>query len=83
MRFAALAVITLASLAVAQAPQQPGKAEKPRAQTVDLTGTTISGGRELPVMDFTIIPEKPIFKNLIQLRGSFANELNRSVDAIR
>jgi hypothetical protein len=83
MRLAALAVITLASLAVAQSPQPPTKPSKPRAQVVDLTGSTITAERELPVMDFTVIPERPLFKNLLQVRGSFANELNRSVDAIR
>lgn len=82
MRLAFVLVVCFAaSSALAQADRAPPKVP---VQRVDFsTGSSVSGSVEAPVVEFTVLPERPRFKRLIQLRGSFANELHRSVDAMR
>ena len=80
MRLAVVFSLCVAATSFAQ-PERPSK--KTPVQTIDLTGTTLEGGIERPVMEFTVLPERPRFKRLIQIRGSFANELHQSVDALR
>lgn len=72
----------LAATSFAQTERQPTK--KPTVQNIEFgKGSTVEGGRELPVVQFTTLPERPRFKRMLQIRGSFANELHQSVDALR
>lgn len=82
MRLAVVFSLFLAATSFAQTERAPTKKNVP-VQNIDLTGTEISGGIEKPLIEIQTIRERPIFKKLIQIRGSFANELNQSVDAIR
>ncbi len=76
------ALLLCCSSAFAQAP---GADKKPRpVQVIDISqGAEIEGGQVKPVIDFTVIPERPIFNRMIQVRGSFFKELHDSVDALR
>lgn len=82
MRSFGFVCLMLSAAAFAQA-DRPGVSPRPKAQTLDFTASEIEAGRQKPVVDFTVIPERPLFKTRIQVRGSFANELHRSVDALR
>lgn len=81
MRLAVVFSLILAATSFAQTDPQPTK--KSPVQNVDFTGTSIRGDIEKPVVEFQVIPERSRFKRMIQIRGSFANELHNSVDAIR
>lgn len=82
MRLAVVFSLFVAATSFAQTDPAPTRKNVP-VQKVDFTGSSIRGDIEKPVLDLQVIPERPIFKKLIQLRGSFANELHNSVDAIR
>lgn len=75
-------VVLCATVASAQS-ERAGASGTPKVQTVDFTPGEIEAGRQRPVVDFAVIPERPIFERRLKLRGSFANELHRSVDALR
>lgn len=74
--------LSLAATSLAQTGRAPKKPSVP-TQTVDFRGADVKGTIVKPVVDLTVVSERPIFRGLIQVRGSFANELHRSVDAIR
>jgi hypothetical protein len=78
-----LAVVSLlfASLSFAQG-KQPERPPPPPPQTIIFTGAEVKGGIVGPMNEYQVIPERPRFRGLIQVRGSFARELARSVDAI-
>jgi hypothetical protein len=78
-----LVVVFSMCVAATSFAQTERSAKKTPVQTIDLTGTTLKGDIDRPVMEFTVLPERPLFKRLIQIRGSFANELHQSVDALR
>jgi len=82
MRLAVVFSLFLAATSFAQSNPAPTKKNVP-VQNLDFTGASIRGDIEKPVVDFQVIPERPGFKKMIQVRGSFANELHNSVDAIR
>ena len=82
MRLTVVFSLILAGTSFAQTDASPTKKSVP-VQKLDFTGASIRGDIEKPVLDLQVIPERPIFKKLIQIRGSFANELHNSVDAIR
>ena len=82
MRLVAALLLCSSSLALAQA-SPPNKKPRP-VQVIDISqGTEIEGGQVKPVIDFAVIPERPIFNRMIQVRGSFFKELHDSVDALR
>ncbi|MBL8933800.1 MAG: hypothetical protein JNM69_04555 [Archangium sp.] len=82
MRLAVVFSLILAGTSFAQTDHSSTKKNVP-VQTVDFTASDVTGKKEKPVIDFQTVPERPIFKGMIQVRGSFANELHNSVDAIR
>lgn len=82
MRLAVVFSMMLAATSFAQTDAAPTKKNVP-VQNVDFNGASIRGVIEKPVVDFQVIPERSHFKRMIQIRGSFANELHNSVDAIR
>jgi len=51
-------------------------------QQVTFADTDVTGGIVKGQTGFETLKPKVIFKNLIQLRGSFARELHDSVDAL-
>jgi len=51
-------------------------------QQVTFADTDVTGGIVKGQTGFETLKQKVIFKNLIQLRGSFARELHDSVDAL-
>lgn len=80
MRHLCLVVLVLGSAVFAQTTSK----SKPPVQNVDFgQGEDVRGGRASPFNDVVLVREKTVFKNLIQVRASFTNELNRSVDALR
>ncbi|MBL8922538.1 MAG: hypothetical protein JNJ54_27045 [Myxococcaceae bacterium] len=80
MRLAVVSLlIATASFAQADRPAPPAR---PPVQTLTFTEAEVSGGIVKPMNEFQVIPERPRFRGLIQLRGSFARELARSVDAV-
>jgi len=81
MRLALVFSLCVAATSFAQTERT---SKKPPVQNIDFgSGSTVKGGIERPVVQFTTLPERPRFKRLIQIRGSFANELHQSVDALR
>lgn len=84
MRLAVVVLLTSSSLALAQTPTAHPKRDRPAVQVIDIAqGAEVEGGVGRPVIDLAIIPEKPIFRRMLTLRGSFAKELHESVDALR
>lgn len=75
--------VLVASLISTIAFAQTEKRAVPKPQQLDFTGTRIDGDRVIPVVEFTVVPERPVFKRRIAVRASFANELHQSVEAIR
>lgn len=81
MRLAVVFSLFVAATSFAQTERETKK--KVPVQNLDFTGASIRGDIEKPVVEFQVIPERSHFKRMIQIRGSFANELKQSVDAIR
>lgn len=82
MRLAVVFSLFVAATSFAQTDRSSTKKNVP-VQNVDFTASDVTGKKEKPVIDFQTVPERPIFRRMIQIRGSFANELHHSVDAIR
>jgi len=81
MRLVVAFLLCLAATSLAQTERTPSKSP---VQNIDFgSGSTVNGERELPIVEFTLLPERPRFKRLLRVRGSFANELHQSVDAVR
>lgn len=81
MRLVLVVSLLLAHASFAQATRSEAP-PRPPVQTLTFTEVELSGGIVKPLNEFQVIPERPRFRGLIQVRGSFARELARSVDAI-
>ncbi|MER2566103.1 MAG: hypothetical protein ABTQ32_35605 [Myxococcaceae bacterium] len=81
MRLAVVFSLFVAATSFAQTDRSTKK--NVPVQNVDFTASDVTGKKEKPVIDFQTVPERPVFRRMIQIRGSFANELHHSVDAIR
>ena len=78
----AVVFLLVASVSSAQSPSPQDRKPSRPVQNVDFRESEVGGTIVKPADIFVVVPERPIFKGLIQLRGSFARELARSVDAI-
>jgi hypothetical protein len=81
-------VLLTCLLSLSALAQSGARVESPRGarlpvQRLDFTGPqAIEGTRERPVMTWQSVPERKVFRRLLHVRASFANELANSADAL-
>jgi hypothetical protein len=75
-------VVATAQTVVPRPPVPQRQERVQQVQQVTFGGTDVTGCIVKGDTGFELLKPKIIFKNLIQLRGSFARELHDSVDAL-
>jgi hypothetical protein len=74
--------LLLAANVTALAQQEADKVVFKKKTVIDFSDVTIEGELTKPEGSYIVNRKKTKFRNLIQVRGHFRNELTKSVDAL-
>ena len=78
-------MLFLAGSALAQTPhvvQEPDRVLYKKNTPIEFGDVEIESGRAKPADSWIPVKRQAVFPNLIQIRGSFAPELQKSVDSL-
>ena len=65
-----------------RAIQEPDRTVIRSKTTIDFADVSVEGGVAKPLSSYIPVARRPVFPNLITIRGSFTPELQKSVDSL-
>lgn len=80
--FAMAVVLGLLAAEPTTAGQATTERVAPRTQYVDFGAAAVEGELEKPIQTYVQLPPRAHFRSLVQVRGSFLPELQRSADQL-